>query len=826
MNRGRLRIYLGAAPGVGKTYAALDEARRLVAAGVDLVVGLVETHGRAETTALVEGLEIVPRRLLQHRGASFEEMDLDAILARAPQVVFIDELAHTNVPGSQNPKRWQDVGNLLDAGIDVISTVNIQHLESLNDVVAEITGVVQQETIPDDVVRRADEIELVDLTQEGIRDRLTAGKIYPEERVNAAMANFFRAGNLGALRELALSWTADRVDEALLKYREAHGIAAPWETRERVIVGVTGTDGGDEIIRRAARMAMRSRGILTGVHVRALDGLATGAAPDLESQKELLAQLGGEYVEMSGSDVASAIVEFARSENATQLVVGATRRNRWQRLVRGSVIEDVIRSAGPIDVHVISYGRELSTARPISQHPPALPRRRRWAGWMVGVGGIGLVTPLMLLERGDLALQNVLLVYLLVATAAAWTGGLGPALGAGLAGFLAGNYLFTPPFETWTIDSGQDVFALVAFLVVTGATGALVSLTARRAAQARRAHAEAETLLALTTVSGAATAHEILTRLQVALDLSGVLLFLHNDDKPTEITVGQPLPPDSSTRTLTLPGGGRLSFTSRPLSSDDERVLHAFVSQLNAAIDRDRLAEEAAEAQTLGKADELRTALLRAVSHDLRSPLASIKATVSSLLQEDITWNPEQIRDFLASTYTETLRLDHMVADLLDASRLQAGVVRPKTVRVGLDECVAAALVGVHDDQAMVELRVPENLPPVLTDPALLERVVENLIRNAIQYTPSGETVRVDAGLVGDSRIDLRIIDHGPGIRPEQHQDLFQPFQRMNGRTEHGVGLGLSVARGICNALGHELTAEDTPGGGATMVISFGTDQP
>ncbi len=338
MSTGRLRVYLGAAPGVGKTYAMLEEGHRLRASGRDVVIAYVEPHARSDTQAMIGDLEIVPRRQMEYRGANFEEMDLDGVLLRAPDVALVDELAHTNIPGAANRKRWQDVETLLAAGIDVLSTLNIQHLESLNDVVYEITDIVQRETIPDDVVRRANEIELVDLTQEGIRERMASGKIYPAERIDAALGNYFRPGNLGALRELALSWTADRVDEALARYRSVHGIESQWETKERVVVAIAGAVGGDDIVRRAARLAMRSRADLIGVFVRPTDGLTDDTTTALEAQVGLLQSLGGRYHEVIGDDVGSSLIAFAKAENATQLVLGASRRSRFQEMVQGSPV--------------------------------------------------------------------------------------------------------------------------------------------------------------------------------------------------------------------------------------------------------------------------------------------------------------------------------------------------------------------------------------------------------------------------------------------------------------------------------------------------------
>jgi two-component system sensor histidine kinase KdpD len=372
MSRGTLRIYLGAAPGVGKTYAMLGEGSRRASRGTDVVIGFVETHGRSNTAAMIGDLEIVPRRRVEYRGATFEEMDVDAILARAPQVALVDEMAHTNVPGSGHEKRWQDVDRLLDAGIYVISTVNIQHLESLNDVVEKITGIVQRETIPDAIVRRADQIELVDMTPEALRRRMAHGNIYAAEKVDAALANYFRVGNLAALRELALLWVADQVDEALESYRERHGIKEPWETRERVVVALTGAPGTEALIRRAARISQRAHGELLGVHVTSEVGLATPSSGMLGQHRRLLLEMGGTYHEVAGADTAVALADFARAENATQLVMGASRRSRLQELLHGSVINRVMRLSGSIDLHVIAH-------EPTAISPRWRRRRRRRA---------------------------------------------------------------------------------------------------------------------------------------------------------------------------------------------------------------------------------------------------------------------------------------------------------------------------------------------------------------------------------------------------------------------------------------------------------------
>jgi two-component system sensor histidine kinase KdpD len=818
-SRGNLRVYIGAAPGVGKTYAALEEVHDLNEENVDAIVGFVETHGRADTARLLDGLEVVPCQTLVYRGATLEEMDTKAIIVRKPDVVLVDELAHTNVPGSEHAKRWEDVEDIIDAGIDVISTLNIQHFESLNDVVEDITGVSQREIIPDEIVRRADEIHLVDLTQTAVRDRMAAGKIYPAERVDAALSNFFRPGNLGALRELALSWTADRVDEAVGQYRRTHGIDSHWETRERVVVGITGTPGGEDTIRRAARMAMRSKGQLLGVYVRPADGLTTARTPALEEHRSLLERLGGEYHEVAHSDVGEALVAFARAHNATQLVLGTTRRSRWQELIAGSVIRRVLRLAGDIDVHVISNPVETRTR--VRVKPSPLPSRRRLWGWVAGTAGFVVATVAMLGHGDEVGLQNVLLVYLSIAAAVAWIGGIWPALTAAAAGFLLGNYLFTPPFRTWTIANPADVFALAAFLFLAGLIGSLVGLAARRSAEAATAKAEAETLAGLIGASGEGSASKLLERLLVAIDARGMSLLLPGPDMPRMIASAGDHPPvtlEDADKTVAV-GDTVIAIAGDALDAVDERLLTATATELGTVIDRAELAEHAAEVDALGRANELRTALLRAVSHDLRSPLSAIQASVTSLLEDDVEWPDDEERDFLQTISEETQRLDRVVSDLLDAGRLQTGTIQVKKGKTGIEDIVSTVATAFPFERDRLTFDAEVALPDVSTDPALLERIVENLVRNGLGHSPPETPVRVTAGVVGD-RVDLRVVDRGPGIDPLVRQRIFEPFHTLDDGHIGGVGLGLAVAKGLADALGHEITVDDTPGGGTTMVLS------
>ncbi len=833
MSRGHLRIYLGAAPGVGKTFAMLDEGWRRHDRGTDVVVGFVETHGRPKTAAQLRDLEIVPRRVMTHRGATFEELDIEAVLARRPEVVLIDEMAHTNVPGSRHAKRYEDIELALEAGIDVITTVNIQHLESVNDVVERITGVKQRETVPDAVVRAADQVELVDMTPEALRRRMAHGNIYAVDKVDAALGNYFRIGNLSALRELALLWVADKVDAGLHDYMEAQGIEGPWETRERVVVAVTGSPSGEDLIRRAARMAQRAKADLLGVHVQASDGLAAGPSELLEVHRRLLADLGGEYHEVIGGEVAPALTQFARAENATQLVLGATRRSRWAELTRGSVINAVLREANGIDVHVISQERSAddptglpSVSLVRRRRRPHLSTRRQVVAALVALIGIPLLTLVLSTLQDQVNLTTDMLLYLVLVIVVALIGGLWPAIAAALAASLVVNWYFTEPVHTFTIAEGQNLVSLVTFLLVAGIVATLVTKLSRRSADSAHARAEAE---ALARVAGGLVGDddavdEMVTHLRTTFELEAVSLLSPGPEGgwQVEAFAGSPAPSTpTGHRNVALVGGAVLVYEGPALTVDDERVLRVFAAQLSSALERRRLRSEAAEAAALAEADQLRTAILRAVSHDLRTPLASIKASATSLLQDDVEWTPEARQVFLATIDEEADRLNVLVGNLLDMSRLESGVLEVELRPVALEEVVAQALASLSQLSAAIDIQVSEQLPRVLADPGLLERVVANVVSNALRYSPDDRPPRIEAGQVG-ARVHLRIIDQGPGVRPADRERIFEPFQRLGDRaTSTGVGLGLAVARGFTDAMDGELTLEDTPGGGLTTVISL-----
>ncbi|WP_155371348.1 DUF4118 domain-containing protein [Catellatospora vulcania] len=840
MARGQLRIYLGAAPGVGKTYAMLEEAQRRRGRGTDVVVGFVETHGRQHTADLVGGLEVVPRRQVEYRGAAFTELDVDAVIARAPQVVLVDELAHTNVPGGRNVKRWQDIAELLDAGITVLSTVNIQHLESLNDVVEQITGVAQRETVPDQVVRQADQVELVDMTPEALRRRMAHGNVYGAEKIDAALGNYFRVGNLTALRELALLWLADKVDDQLDRYRADHDIARTWETRERVVVAVTGGPEGETLIRRAARIAGRSKGAdLLALHVARSDGLA-GADPALLARHRLLVEsLGGTYHQVTGSDIPRALLDFARGVNATQLVLGASRRGRIAQLFSPGVGVTATALSGPIDVHLVSHERSGRGKRPaFGGGMSALSPRRRMAGFALAVAGLPLLTLVLYALRDDLTLASDILLYLAMVIAVALVGGLWPALLAAVAASVLLNFFFTPPVHTFTISEQENVLALVVFAVVGAAVSAVVDLAARRTREAARASADASTLatVAGSVLRGASPLRALLDNLRETFQLDAVTVLERRGDGPP----GPDCQGDPTAWRVAATVGGEPCFTPAqgdtavPVDEEltlvlrgpapaaaDRRIIEAFAAQAAVALRQERLAEEAARAKPLEEADKLRTALLAAVSHDLRTPLASAVAAVAGLRSQDVEFSAEDKRELLATAAESLDRLTGLVSNLLDMSRLQAGVLGMTAVDVWLDEAVPSALDELGVPGRDVRVRIPDDLPAVRADPGLLQRVVVNVVGNALRFSPPDRPPLVTASEHGDL-VELRVIDHGPGIPEGQRDQVFLPFQRLGDRDNAtGVGLGLALSRGLAEAMGGTLLPETTPGGGLTMVLNL-----
>ncbi|MYV39092.1 DUF4118 domain-containing protein [Streptomyces sp. SID1328] len=829
MARGKLRIYLGAAPGVGKTYAMLAEAHRRIERGTDCVVAVVEHHHRPRTEVMLHGLEQVPRKEIEYRGSRFTEMDVDAVLARRPQVALVDELPHTNIPGSRNAKRWQDVEELLAAGVDVVSTVNIQHLESLGDVVESITGIRQQETVPDEVVRRADQIELVDMSPQALRRRMAHGNIYKPDKVDAALANYFRPGNLTALRELALLWVADRVDEYLNEYRSEHRVSTIWGSRERIVVGLTGGPEGSTLIRRAARLAEKGAGgEVLAVYISRSDGLTAASPRELAVQRTLVEDLGGTFHHVVGDDVPAALLDFARGVNATQIVLGVSRRRSWQYVFGPGVGATVARQSGPdLDVHLITHDEVGKGRLPVARGA-RLGRARVIWGWLAGVAGPALLTWLLTSVTPEVGLANDMLLFLALTVAAALLGGLFPALASALAGSLLLNWYFTPPVHTLTIADPKNIVAIAIFVGVAVSVASVVDLAARRTHQAARLRAESEILsfLAGNVLRGETTLEALLERVRETFGMESVALLERTGGTASWTCAGSVGPepaevPEDADVDVPVGDHMALSLRGRVLPAVDRRVLAAFAAQAAVVLDRQRLLREAGRAKELAEGNRIRTALLAAVSHDLRTPLAGIKASVTSLRSDDVEWSEEDRAELLAAIEEGADRLDHLVGNLLDMSRLQTSTVTPIIRESDLDEVVPMALGGVPEGS--VELDIPETLPMVYVDRGLLERAVANVVENAVKYSPPGERVLVSASALAD-RVEVRVVDRGPGVPDEAKDRIFEPFQRYGDSPRGvGVGLGLAVARGFAEAVGGTLHAEDTPGGGLTMVLAVPT---
>ncbi|HKE63974.1 MAG TPA: DUF4118 domain-containing protein [Micromonosporaceae bacterium] len=838
MSKGALRVYLGAAPGVGKTYKMLEEGHRRHDRGTDVVVGYVETHGRPHTEELIAGLEVVPRRSLTYRGASFTEMDVDAIVARKPDVALVDEMAHTNVPGSRNAKRWQDIEALLDAGITVITNVNIQHLESINDVVAQITGVPQRETVPDAVVRRADQVELVDMAPEAIRRRMAHGNIYRPEKIDAALGNYFRVGNLTALRELALLWVADKVDDQLDRYRAEHGISATWEARERVVVALTGGPEGDTLIRRAARIAARTKGAdVLAVHVTRNDGLAEANPAHLARQRSLVESIGGTYHQVVGADIPTALLDFARGVNASQLVLGASRRGRLAHVLSPGVGLTTAAMSGPIDVHLVTH-EEVGRGQRIGAPRSALTLRRQVAGFVVAAAGLPLLTLLLAALRSELSLPSDMLAYLASVVVVALVGGLWPAVLAVIVGSLLVNYYFTPPIHTFTIAERENLLAIIIFLAVAIAVSLTVDRAARRTREAARARAEAETLstLAGSVVRGNRVLPALLDQLRETYGFGSVTLLERRPDEPggpdvqrdpdawrvAAATGDHPsLFPADGDADVSVDDEFSLVLRGHQLAAADRRIVEAFAAQAAVALRTERLAEQAATVGSLSEVDRMRTALLSAVSHDLRTPLASARAAIDGLRSHDVAFSDAD-REELLSTVGESLdRLTRLVDNLLDMSRLQAGALGLYPQAMTMSDAVARALDDLGEPGHHVVVHAPEEPLEVYADPALIERVLVNVLSNALRYSPSGQPPMVS---ISDhaGQVETRVIDHGPGIPATDWDSVFLPFQRLGDRdNDTGVGLGLALSRGLAEAMGGSLVPDITPGGGLTMTLSL-----
>jgi two-component system sensor histidine kinase KdpD len=844
---GRLRVYLGAAPGVGKTFAMLNEGHRRAERGTDVVIGLVETHGRAKTEEAIGDLEVVPRRTISYHGVTVTELDLPAVLARRPEVVLVDELAHTNpvLPDAQrdhsrhvdvpHAKRWQDVQKLLEAGIDVITTVNVQHLESLNDVVESITGVRQTETVPDAVVRAADTVELVDMSPQSLRRRMAHGNIYAADKIDTALTRYFREGNLAALRELALLWLADRVDEGLDRYRGAHGIEDTWATRERVVVAVSGAPESAALMRRAARIATRSAGgEWQAVYVTRRDGLSGVSTESLERLRTIAADLGGSFHAVVATDVAEGLLDFARGANATQVLIGASRRTRLAGMLRPGVGEVIIAESGDIDVHVVThdYARRGRGAR---RKRARVGRTRLIWGYLLAVVGTACLTTGLYLTPNlhKLPTETMLMMAMVVATAL--VGGLVPALVAAVLGGLSLNLFFVAPTGTLTVSDPENALAIAVFLVTGVAVASVVDRAARRTLEAGKARAEANALAVLShsLLHAGGDPVQLLSQACEVFGMTGAAVLRQEPAGSTlvEASYGD-APPSAAEADAEIAVGPdvTLIFRGRPLQASDRGLLTAYAAQLAVLRERRLAAAESQHATELAEANRTRTALLAAVSHDLRSPLSAIKAAVSSLRNTEIVWSADDEAELLATIENSADRLETLIGNLLDMSRLQMGAINPLTTELDLGNAVEWTLDSITGGDR-VEVVLEPDAPTAEVDPGLLDRVIANVVENALRHTPDGTRVQIQSAswTAPDQRrwVSIRVVDHGPGIPASSREALFAPFQRLGDvPAGDGLGLGLAVARGLTEAMAGRLSAEDTPGGGLTMVIDLPASHP
>ncbi len=815
---GNLRVYLGPAPGSGTTYRMLDEGNRRKQRGTDVVVGIVSTHRRLATESQIGELEIVPDFRPLNGATVTVEMDFHGVLDRDPAVVLVDELAARNAPGASHEFRWQQVQSLLEVGIDVITTLNVAELESVQDVVESITGVRSPATVPDSFVRRAQQIELVDITPQALRRRLAHGNIFPANEVDAALSTYYREENLAALRQLAMLWTADRIEESL-KGRAVNELSPlQWETRERLIVGVSGANDDESLLRRAARISARTNTDLLAVHV--IDANNRGKSTiDMSPTRAYVANFGGIYQEIVDDNVADALVAFARLERGTQIVLGSSGSAAGSRRSSG-VVGAVLRHPHDLDVHIVSTN---------SSAPVRFNRRRRTPfSWIRRLGAaavaaavLPLVTYVLTLIHSPSSLSLVFSTYLVVVIGLTVGGGAAIGILSAVAASLLENYFFIAPRHTFAVARTDDLITLSAFLAFSIAVSIVVTEFTKRSNDAERARAEAEIL---TTAAAAVASSQndvgpILDSLRAIFDLTRVEILANRDERwVVEVASGIPETSGDTTE-FRIDQEHLLRLWGSSLDGRDRTMVTAFLSRLAAGLGAQAAEREASERRTLSDTNALRTGLLRAVSHDLRTPLASIEANVTSLMARDVTWSALDQERFLSSIEVEVHRMTRLVTNLLDAGRLEAGVVTPRSLRVELDDLVASALETIDTQGRRLEIDIADDLPALFTDPDLYERVVANVVANACRFSPLDQSVRLSAGRT-PTTLTLLIIDRGPGIQKQNRRNVLMPLQHLDD-NHLGAGLGLSVASGFMGLLGGEIRFEDTPGGGLTVAIDL-----
>jgi len=872
-NRGKLTVFLGAAAGVGKTYTMLETAHERLAEGVRVVIGWVETHGRAETEKMVDGLPQIAPKALEYRGKNLLEMDIDAILAQKPELVLVDELAHTNVGGSRHIRRFQDVEELLKVGIHVYTTLNIQHIESLNDVVAQITGVIVRETVPDSFIEQADNIQLIDIPPEDLIKRLKDGKVYVSGQAEQALKKFFRSGNINALRELALRFTASRVDHDMAEYMRLHQIDGPWPAAGRVMVCVSASPFSAHLIRAAHQLAKGLRADLLAVYV----DTQVRRFPMGEKERDrvwrnlrLAEELGGKIVTAAGTDIVQEMLVVARNENVTAMVIGKPRHSRWRNFWQGSLVDKLIRRSDSINVYVIQGTAEeeeqrssISTALPDA---PTVP-------WLFIAGGLlmtTVVTVVSWLGREQLELVNIALLYLLpVLFSAAWWGRW-PSYVTAVVSVLTFDFLFTPPVMTFAVSDIRYLWSFIIFLVVSFLIGRRTELLRKEVRLARQRETSVRTLYDFSRQIAAVIdlnqiAWNFVKHTGVVIGRNTVMLLPDNNGKLVlagkyDIGVpdcqgGQAILPAAEyavaswvlangqvagRSTETLPGA---NFLFIPLSADsrtvgvfgihlgqqkitqeERQLIFAWAGLAAIAVERVKLTETARQAALLKESEQLRTALFNSVSHELRTPLAAIIAAISTLLDAGVQYSADIQRDLLETVQDGANRMERVVANLLDTARLESGMLQLKTDWCDVEDIVGTAIRRMGDitRKYVLQTRLSSGLPLLRADCVLLEHVLANLLDNAFKYSSPGSEITIAAEQCG-SEIIVSVQDAGSGILAEDVSKIFEKFYRARRQAVQvaGTGLGLSICKSIVEAHGGRIWANNCPDWGAIIYFTI-----
>ena len=857
--RGRLKIFLGYAAGVGKTYAMLEAAHQRKAEGVDVVVGYIETHGRVETQALLVDLEVIPRHPVIYRGVQLPEMDIDAVLQRRPQLVLVDELAHTNVPGSRHAKRYQDIEELLTTGIDVYTTLNIQHIESLNDVVTQITGVIVRETVPDSVIDDVTDIELVDLPPDELINRLQEGKVYVPDQAQRAIQKFFRKGNLTALRELTMRRAAERVDDQMRAYMQTRAIQGPWPVSEHLLVCISPGALGERLVRTGRRLAdeLKAEWIVLFVETPDQAGMSQAQRDKVANILKLAEELGARTLTLPGRSVAETVMEYAHRHNITKVIAGKPLHSPWRDLLRGSVVNQLIRLSKAIDIYVISSEAQPTTTKYVEAWQPHRPWIRYLWGFMLVLAASGLsavITPYI-------SPTNLVVVFLLAVVLAAVYLGRGPAILASILGVLAFDFFFVPPYITLAVSDTEYLLTFLGMLAVSLVISHLMSMVREQAEAALRREIQTVALYELgrdlTITTGLENvAQTVIARIgktfsrdaAIFLPIGGVLkdyatspgLVISEDElavanwtfKHGQVAGrGTDTLPEASMRYQPLKTRrgvvGTLGIQStapdQSLNRDQIRTLDTFANQIALAIERARLDEQARQAELLEITDKLQTALLNSISHDLRTPLASITGALSSLMDDEVTLDDTSRRSLIETASEEADRLNRLVGNLLDMTRLEAGAMHVKREACDIQDVIGVTLEELSPRLAGRSLivEIPDNPPLVPMDFVLIERVLMNVIDNASKYSSPESPIGIRA-LMADGFMKIMVLDQGVGIPPEDLERIFDKFYRVQrpGNVS-GTGLGLAISKGIVEAHGGMISAENRPGGGTVITIAL-----